>query len=134
MKSTTGCYRSATTPDPSAVQVRNTPGSDEERINRPSVDDLLDRATKRRITVVIGAAGWGKTTAVATWSCGRSTAWLRCEDHKEDGDRLLASVFAALLAQAPAPVTEALNTDQVASSAEALCGWLRNYLSEDLVL
>ncbi|MGH3984277.1 MAG: AAA family ATPase [Pseudonocardiaceae bacterium] len=116
----------------------NPPGSVEERINRPSVDELLDRAAKRRITVVIGAAGWGKTTAVATWACGRPTAWLRCEDHEGDADRLLASVFAALLAHvsAPAPIlgTEALNTDRVACSAEAICVWLRNYLSEGLVL
>lgn len=114
----------------------NPPWSVEERINRPSVDELLDRAAKRRITLVIGAAALGKTTAVATWSCGRSAAWLRCEDPKDDADRLLASLFAALLAQVSTPIlsTKAPNTDEVASSAEAICGWLRNYLSEDVIL
>ncbi len=116
----------------------NPSGPAEERIKRPSVDELLDRASKRRITLVIGAAGWGKTTAVATWSGGRPTAWLRYEDHKADAERMLASLFTALLGHvsvsAPMPGTAALNTDEVAGSAEAICGWLHSCLSEDLVL
>ncbi len=71
-------------------------------VERASVNELLDRAARRRICVVTGAAGWGKTTAVATWSRGRPTAWLRYEDHEGDAERLLASLFGALQAQVSA--------------------------------
>ena len=110
----------------------------EERIPRPSVDELLDRAAKRRICLVIGAAGWGKTTAVATWSRSRRTAWLRYEDHEADADRLMASLLVALRAHVPEPApilgTAALDTDQAGSPVAALCAWLHEFLSEDLVL
>ncbi len=113
-------------------------GPAEERVERPSVSELLDRAVKRRICLVIGAAGWGKTTAVATWSRNRPTAWLRYEDHEADADRLLASLSEALMAHVsvPAPTlsTAALSTDQGGSSVEAICVWLRSVLSKDLVL
>ena len=112
----------------------NPPGPDDERIERPSVDELLDRAAKRRICLVIDAAGWGKTTAVATWSRSRPAGWLRYEDHKADPDRLLASLLGAVqvhLPDAPMLDTAALTTDP---TAEALCGWLHSVLSNDLVL
>lgn len=122
-----------------ALSVGSDPsGPDEERVERPSVDELLDRVAKRRICVVIGAAGWGKTTAVAVWSRGRPTAWLRYEDHEGDPERLLTSLFAALRAQVsvPAPIqgTAELDTDQVGSSVAAICAWLRGVLSKDLIL
>ncbi|MGH3798940.1 MAG: hypothetical protein ACRDTD_02190, partial [Pseudonocardiaceae bacterium] len=87
----------------------------DELVNRPSVGELLDRAVRRRICVVIGAAGWGKTTAVAAWSRSRLTAWLRYEDHEGDADRLLASLFGALRAHAsvPAPTLGAVALDEV---------------------
>jgi DNA-binding SARP family transcriptional activator len=109
-------------------------GPVDERIERPSVDDLLDRAAKRRICVVIGAAGWGKTTAVATWSRGRPSAWLRYEDHEGDPDRLLRGLFHALRAHVGFPGTAPGDTDQVESSVAALCAWLRSSLSNNLVL
>jgi ATP/maltotriose-dependent transcriptional regulator MalT/DNA-binding SARP family transcriptional activator len=117
----------------------NPPDPCEERVERPSVDELLDRAAKRRICVVIGAAGWGKTTAVATWSRDRSTAWLRYEDHEGDGERLLASLVEALRAHVPVPISSSqgiatVDTDQVGSSVAGICSWLRSFLSKDLVL
>ncbi len=113
------------------------PGPAAERLERPSVDELLDRAVKRRICLVIGAAGWGKTTAVAAWARNRPTAWVRCEDHEAAADRLLASLLRALQAHVsvPAPILAAAapNT-QVASSAEAICVWLHSVLSKDTVV
>ncbi len=109
----------------------------DELIERPSVGELLDRAAKRRICVVIGGAGWGKTTAVAAWSRSRPTTWLRYEDHEADGSRLLSSLFEALRSHTsvPAmPATAASNTDQLGPSVEAICGWLHNALRKDLVL
>jgi ATP/maltotriose-dependent transcriptional regulator MalT len=87
---------------------------------------------------VISAAGWGKTTAVATWSRGQRTAWLRYEDHEVDADRLVASLLEALRAHvsesAPILATAALNTDQARFSSAAICAWLHEFLSDDLIL
>ncbi|MGH3830795.1 MAG: BTAD domain-containing putative transcriptional regulator [Pseudonocardiaceae bacterium] len=117
-------------------------GPVEERVERPSVAELLDRAAKRRICVVIGAAGWGKTTAVATWSRNRRTAWLRYEPPRDDEEHLLAGLFGAVRAHVPASMRDstpvdtdqAVETDQVGSSVAALCAWLRDVLSEELIL
>ena len=83
-------------------------------VERPSVNELLDRAAQLRVCVVIGAAGWGKTAAVSAWSRHRPTVWLRYEDHEADADRLLAGFFGALRAHVavPGPIlaTAALNT------------------------
>ena len=108
----------------------------DELIERPSVGELLDRAAKRRICVVIGAAGWGKTTAVAAWSRSRPTTWLRYEDHEADASRLLSGLFEALRSHAvpEKPATAASNTDHVGFSVEDVCGWLHNALRKDLVL
>ncbi|MGH3605300.1 MAG: BTAD domain-containing putative transcriptional regulator [Pseudonocardiaceae bacterium] len=112
------------------------PAPAQDHVERVSVDELLDRAASRRICVVIGAAGWGKTTAVATWSRGRPTAWLRYEDHDGDPERLLAALLRALQAHVPvpAPGLGAYDTPQVGSSAAAMCLWLHSALSKDLVL
>ncbi len=79
--------------------------------------------------MVIGAAGWGKTTAVAAWSRSRPTAWLRYEDHGGNEDRLLAGLSRALRAHVPVPAS-GLDTGSVA----AICVWLHSVLSTDLVL
>jgi ATP/maltotriose-dependent transcriptional regulator MalT/DNA-binding SARP family transcriptional activator len=90
--------------------------------------------------VVIGAAGWGKTTAVATWSRGRPTAWLRYEDHDGDAERMLAGLLRTLQAHVsvPAPGLDTVADDipqvGLGSSVAAICLWLRSALSEDLVL
>jgi ATP/maltotriose-dependent transcriptional regulator MalT/DNA-binding SARP family transcriptional activator len=109
-----------------------------QRVERPSVEELLDRAAERRICVVIGAAGWGKTTAVGTWSRHHPTAWLRYEDHEGDAERLLASLFGALQAHAslPAPVQgkALLDTGELGHAVEAICVSLSSVLSKDLVL
>jgi ATP/maltotriose-dependent transcriptional regulator MalT/DNA-binding SARP family transcriptional activator len=114
------------------------PAPAQHHVERTSVDELLDRAARRRICVVIGAAGWGKTTAVAAWSRGRQTAWLPYEDHDGDAERLLAGLLRALQPHmsVPAPGLDTVADDmpQVGSSSAAICLWLHSALSEDLVL
>lgn len=111
---------------------------DGEYLERPSIDQLLDRATKRRICVLIGAAGCGKTTAVASWSQSHRTAWLRYEDHDGAGPRLLSQLVTVVRAHTsgPAPIEhlEALDGDQVASVVPALCLWMQDFLRRNLVL
>ncbi|MGB8200017.1 MAG: AAA family ATPase, partial [Pseudonocardiaceae bacterium] len=111
-------------------------GLADERVERPSVGELLDRAAKRRICVVIGAAGWGKTTAVAAWSRNRPTAWLRYEHPEDDAERLLAGLFGALRAHVPAPIQDmaAGDTERVGSSVAAICAWLQSALTKELIL
>jgi ATP/maltotriose-dependent transcriptional regulator MalT/DNA-binding SARP family transcriptional activator len=127
---TAGSAASLTRPEP--------PRPAEHRVERPSVHELLDRAAIRRICLVIGAAGWGKSSAVAAWSRSRATVWLRYEDHEGDADRLLAGLFGAILphASAPAPIrgTAALRKDAVCSYVEATCVWLHAGLTKDLVV
>jgi DNA-binding SARP family transcriptional activator/tetratricopeptide (TPR) repeat protein len=111
-------------------------GLADERVERPSVGELLDRAAKRRICVVIGAAGWGKTTAVAAWSRNRPTAWLRYEHPEDDAERLLADLFGALRAHVPAPSQDmaAGDTERVGTSVAAICAWLQSALTKELIL
>ncbi|HEX6402271.1 MAG TPA: tetratricopeptide repeat protein [Pseudonocardiaceae bacterium] len=114
------------------------PGPGHQRVERPSVEELLDRAAERRVCVVIGAAGWGKTTAVATWSRSRPTAWLRYEDHEGDAVHLLASLVKAFQTHVPgsAPIrtNAVLDADEVEHSIETICVSLSSVLSSDLVL
>jgi DNA-binding SARP family transcriptional activator len=114
------------------------PAPSDDLLLRLSVDELLDRAAKRRVCVVIGAAGCGKTTAVAAWSRTRPTAWLCYEDHEGAADRLLASLLERLQAHVPASAsglsTPGLDTSQGESSVKEICVWLRSVLSTDVVL
>lgn len=114
------------------------PGPGRNQVERPSVEELLDRAVERRICVVIGAAGWGKTTAVATWSRNRPTVWLRYEDYEGDAEHLSASLVSALQAHvrvsAPIRKSAVLEADQGTHSVEAICVSLSEVLSKDLVL
>lgn len=113
-------------------------GPAEEQVERLSVNTLLNRAAKRRVCFVIGAAGWGKSTAVATWSRSHPTAWLRCEDHDRDADRLLARMVGALREHEAVPVSRRsaapVDTGTVDSTVAAVCAYLHTVLGRDLVL
>lgn len=114
------------------------PGPAHKRVRRPLVEELLDRAAERPICVVVGAAGWGKTTTVATWARKRPTAWLRYEDYEGDAEHLLASLVTAFQAQVPvsAPIRSSALSDanQGSRSVEAICDSLSDVLSKDLIL
>ena len=107
-----------------------------EHLERPSIVELLDRAASGRISVVIGAAGWGKTTAVRSWSQRRPTAWLRYEDYDGVPDRLLNALSAVLQLHLPPPTEDvaALNADHAETAATAMCLWAQHFLRTDLVL
>lgn len=105
-------------------------GPTEEHLVRPSVDELLSRAALRRICVVIGAAGWGKSTSVAIWSQNHSSVWLRSADHYHDGHRLLVSLVDAVRARLSLPEER----DLTGFSVDEVCARLHAVLREDLVL
>jgi ATP/maltotriose-dependent transcriptional regulator MalT/DNA-binding SARP family transcriptional activator len=102
-----------------------------EHVARPSVDEFLNHAASCRICVVIGAAGWGKTTAVASWSHGRRTAWLRCAEHGDSAEHFLARLVEAVQAYVS---RQAVSRPAPSADVAALCAWMRNYLHQDLVL
>jgi ATP/maltotriose-dependent transcriptional regulator MalT/DNA-binding SARP family transcriptional activator len=108
-------------------------------IERPVLQELLDSAGRRRICVVIGAAGWGKSTAVASWTRDRRTAWLSCDDAEADLSRFVHSLIAALQPHVPAPVPDRPSRDpsgaeNVRWATGAISDWLQRSLGEDLVL
>lgn len=105
-------------------------------VQRPSVDALLDRAAKYRISLVIGAAGWGKTTAVASWSAGRPTAWVPYEDHEGDAHLLLGRLVTVLQDYAVVPAREVAPTARTgdAPAAAAVCSWIARGLRKDVML
>jgi ATP/maltotriose-dependent transcriptional regulator MalT/DNA-binding SARP family transcriptional activator len=109
-----------------------------EHLQRPSVNELLDRAAARRICLVIGAAGWGKSSAVAAWSRRRPTAWLRYEDHGGTAEHLLAALFQALQEHVPPPPTHhasgPVDPRNLGVSVAGICQWLKRCLNTDLVV
>jgi DNA-binding SARP family transcriptional activator/tetratricopeptide (TPR) repeat protein len=105
-----------------------------EQLDRPSVSELLNGAAKRRICVVIGAAGWGKTTAVAAWACSRPSAWLRYEDYEGDARRLLDNLLAALRLHVLLPAPRLDPMAAPVDSITAICTWLQSALSRDLTV
>jgi ATP/maltotriose-dependent transcriptional regulator MalT/DNA-binding SARP family transcriptional activator len=62
-------------------------------IDRPRLDALLDTATARRLTLVTGSAGCGKTSTLAAWAHLHRTAWYTLDA----GDRALATLARGLL-------------------------------------
>jgi DNA-binding SARP family transcriptional activator/tetratricopeptide (TPR) repeat protein len=101
-------------------------------VGRRPVVDLLDLGRSRRVTLVIAAAGWGKTTAVASWSCRTRTAWLRHWDEADRGaGRFIQNLVEQLAPHADRPAP-AIRDDP--GAAVAICDWLRTSLHEDLVV
>src|SRR5262249_46880210 len=106
--------------------------SAQQRIARPSVDRLLDRAAERRICLVIGAAGSGKTTAVAAWSRERRVVWLPFANHGGDPRRLLSGVFGALQRHRPQLRSGGATAAASWDPAAAIRGWLPSFPNQDL--
>lgn len=113
--------------------------SDPPDVARPRLRELFDDAASRRICVVIGAAGWGKTSAVATWVPQERTAWLHHGDHQGDPAKFVERLVEVLRSHLPAsrvaaPAPEVGGQPSAESVVSALCAWLRPLLPDDLVL
>nr|MDQ3989814.1 AAA family ATPase [Actinomycetota bacterium] len=108
-------------------------------VHRRILHETLDLAARRRICLIIGAAGWGKSTAVESWARERSAAWIHHDGYQADPVRFARSVCEALRPHVPAfsaafPGAETIPDCGAGVYAEALCEWLRESLSEDVVL
>jgi LuxR family maltose regulon positive regulatory protein len=73
-------------------------------VRRTRVAWALDAGLAARLTVVQAAAGYGKTTAVASWLAAseRPGAWVSVDRHDNDPRRLVAHLLAALREALPA--------------------------------
>ncbi|WP_147793666.1 hypothetical protein [Cellulomonas sp. Y8] len=69
------------------------------------MDKLLDGDGDARLTVVSAGAGWGKTTAVATWAAARPgpVAWLSLEPRDTVPQALASRVLDALRTSGAVP-------------------------------
>ncbi|MGH3616017.1 MAG: BTAD domain-containing putative transcriptional regulator [Pseudonocardia sp.] len=103
------------------------------QVRRRIVDELLDDATRRRVCVLIGAAGWGKTTAVSSWTTKTAMAWVRCSGPEEAADAFLLDVYGALQAHVVTFLT-ADGPPEVEAGGAALCAHLHAHLHEDVIL
>ncbi|MEU4424373.1 LuxR C-terminal-related transcriptional regulator [Actinoplanes sp. NPDC024001] len=67
-------------------------------IDRPRLLHLLDRTTRKPLTLVRAGAGWGKTVLVSAWTHSRATsvAWLSLDTYDNDPQTFWAYVVAAL--------------------------------------
>lgn len=102
-------------------------------VRRPRIDELLDVATARRICLVTGVAGWGKTAAVRSWAQGRNVAWLQPGD-TTDARRLAERLAAALPGEPEPSVWPASDGPQTAAAGELICRRLATVLREPLVV
>jgi LuxR family transcriptional regulator, maltose regulon positive regulatory protein len=66
---------------------------------RPRLFDELDRGSRVRLTLVVGAPGAGKTTLLANWLAARPhrpAAWLSCDAADSDPVRFMVALIEAL--------------------------------------
>jgi LuxR family maltose regulon positive regulatory protein len=132
---------SATMGAPILVTKLYAPPPRPEAIPRPRLTARLDAGLRRRLTLVVAPAGFGKTALVSAWvaGCGRRVAWLSLDAGDSDPARFLAYLVAALRTIAPeigVGVLSALQSPQP-PPAEATLSLLLNELAtlpEDVVL
>jgi LuxR family maltose regulon positive regulatory protein len=74
-------------------------------VHRPAVDRLLDADEDDRLTVVAAGAGWGKTTAVASWAAEQPgpVAWIALEPRDTVPQALASRVLDALRGSGAVP-------------------------------
>lgn len=98
-------------------------------VRRPAVDKLLDGDGDARLTVVAAGAGWGKTTAVATWAASRPgpVAWLSLEPRDTVPQALASRVLEALRASGAVPADHPLARLRVppTSTPAFVARWMR---------
>jgi LuxR family transcriptional regulator, maltose regulon positive regulatory protein len=84
-------------------------------IARSALDELLERATVRRLTTVCAGPGWGKTIAVAGWLERRSAhatpvAWVTAQAQSDNPASFWDMVLAALGASGAVPADHPLQS------------------------
>lgn len=105
-------------------------------IDRPRLRRILDDARRRQICVVVGAAGWGKSTAVTMSAQDRRTRWVDCDDL--DPSVFVGELVRAVEPQGPSrsdlPAPEPPGGACSVAAMRAACGRLQHALRDELVL
>ncbi len=73
-------------------------------VTRPELLGRLDEGADRRLTVVLGSAGTGKSVLLSSWAAARQpglTSWLSCDEADADPVRFWAAFIEAPQAVAP---------------------------------
>ena len=73
-------------------------------VTRPELLARLDEGVGRRLTVVLGSAGTGKSVLLSSWAAGRQpgvTSWVSCDEADADPVRFWAAFIEAPQAVAP---------------------------------
>ena len=115
---------------------------------RPSLEERLLEGTQRRLTIVVGGAGFGKSTLAARVAATRPTAWYTLDPSDRHIGALAAGVTAALRVRVPSipddlsdavessiePSDDAAIVAQAAAAAALVTDALQAALDDDLVL
>src|SRR5579864_2893165 len=70
-------------------------------IERPALEQLLDTVQRRRLTVVVAEAGFGKSTLLASWWEKAPCAWYTVDDRDQDLPTLGRQLSDALRLRVP---------------------------------
>ncbi len=106
------------------------------RVSRSRLLDQLDTGEQRRLTLVVGKAGAGKTVLLADWVAShpeRPAAWLSCDDADGDPVRFFAAIIESIRRASTEPglgedarqllnLEGAVSADTVAAVADDLEG------------
>src|SRR6266516_2069176 len=122
------------------------PPSPPSLIPRPRLEARLGEALERRLTVVVAAAGFGKSTLLATWAGSVNSAWYGLTGEDAALGTLLRGAHAALRLRVPglpsdlagvfaAPGPDAAHDEvgRAQAAAAALSQALQEQLTRDLV-
>ena len=124
------------------------PAPVEPTLRRPRLESFLDDAVARRIVTVVADAGFGKSTLLASWAQGRSSAWYTASAADREVTAIASGVVEALSVRVPrleatvgdlvatgtGPDARADESDRAGAYAALLCEALERLLPRDLVL
>ena len=103
--------------------------------DRPGPQTLLDVALRRRISVVVSVAGWGKTTALRSWTRQHRAVWLR-PDGRRDAGWIIRALHEAVGPDVPRRPMElplrGTDADQGGAAAMHVCEWLGTAVRDEL--
>jgi ATP/maltotriose-dependent transcriptional regulator MalT/DNA-binding SARP family transcriptional activator len=112
-------------------------------LSRPRLEEQLDELFGRRLAVVIGGAGYGKSTLVASWAADIHCVWYSISPEDADVDVLVRGLAAAArgrvgslpqVAKGRAPGAQREEHVYANTLAAWFCGALEPLLAYDLVL
>ena len=116
-------------------------------VSRPRLDNLLDDVRRRRLTIAVAGAGFGKTTLLTSWASAVNSAWYSVTSEDRFYSSFAQGLFDVLRLRVPGLPPEIRTTVERAGGADgedagaraqafaaALCEALFSSLTSDLIL